>query len=106
MPTSGHNASTVAYLGNLAYPTTLGDAFDRDQLLMRSWSLITLLSDRRGKPYSTVYITACDLRDSFSLDMRVEITGHIYLSIHVSTKCSSCLLYFPTYDSQKGFRPL
>jgi len=44
MPTSGHNASTVAYLGSLAYLTTLGGTFDRDQLLMRSWSLITLLS--------------------------------------------------------------
>jgi len=45
-------ASTVAYLGSLAYCATLGSAFDRNQLLMMSWSMIILLSDW-GLPYTT-----------------------------------------------------
>jgi len=45
-----HIASTVAYLGSLAYCATLGGAFDRDQLLMTPRSSIIMFSDQ-GKPY-------------------------------------------------------
>jgi len=32
---------------------------------------------------TTVYVTACDLEKSFSLDMTAEITGHVRFPIHV-----------------------
>jgi len=56
-----------------------------------------------------MYVTACDLGKSFSLNELVEISSPVYFSnllVKISWLIQNTMLYFPRYVIKKDFKEL